>query len=178
MKQNLAQSLSFFLISSLSARFAFILPVALANKSNPSTLMHMTQPSDHDVTPASAIGTGLIFGRVLDGKGGGREISWEDAQNWHPARSGEVLWLHLDRTVKGISDWLKHEMKLPEATTELLISNETRPRAFLEEGALVATLRGVNFNPGAKPEDMIAIQVWADETSRHHLAKTTTADTT
>lgn len=28
--------------------------------------------------------------------------------------------------------------------------------------ALVATLRGINFNPGAEPEDMVAAQVWSD----------------
>ena len=72
--------------------------------------------------------------------------------------------MHFDRTEKSVAGWLKTGLDLPEATIELLTSNETRPRAFQEEGALVTTLRGVNFNPGAKPEDMIAIQVWADAT--------------
>lgn len=43
-----------------------------------------------------------------------------------------------------------------------MTSDETRPRAFREGEALVATLRGINFNPGAEPEDMISMQVWSD----------------
>ncbi len=106
---------------------------------------------------------GLLFGRVLDGRGGARPISWEDAQTWSPANSHEVLWLHLDRTEHRVFKWLRDAMNLPEPTAEFLVSHETQPRAFQEDGALIATLRGVNFNPGAKPEDMIAMQIWANE---------------
>jgi len=44
----------------------------------------------------------------------------------------------------------------------LLTSNETRPRAFREGHTLAATLRGINFNPGAEPEDMVSMQLWSD----------------
>ena len=36
----------------------------------------------------------LLFGRVLDGKGGGRKIDWQQVQGWKPANPDEVLWLH------------------------------------------------------------------------------------
>ena len=117
------------------------------------------QPSSDEVADAH----GLLFGRVLDGHGGARLISWEEAQTWSPANQHEVLWLHLDRTTPSVFKWLCADLKLPEPTAEFLVSNETQPRAFQEDGALVATLRGVNFNPGAKPEDMIAMQIWANE---------------
>ncbi len=42
------------------------------------------------------------------------------------------------------------------------MSNETRPRAFREGDALIAVARGINLNPGAEPEDMIAMQIWAN----------------
>ena len=103
----------------------------------------------------------LLFGRVLDGAGGGRRIAWDEAQAWSPGAPGEVLWLHMCRTVDGIQQWLE-EKGIPEPTAELLVSDETRPRAFQEGGALVATLRGINFNPGAEPEDMVAMQLWSD----------------
>lgn len=104
----------------------------------------------------------LIFGRVLDGEGGARAIGWEEAQGWTPRHSGEVLWLHLQRTCPGLEDWLRYKLHLPDPTAELLISDQTRPRAFREGDALVTTLRDLNFNPGAEPEDMISMQLWSD----------------
>lgn len=103
----------------------------------------------------------MLFGRVLDGRGGGRPLGWADAQGWEPAAPGEVLWLHVCRNRPGVQEWLE-SLGIPEPTVELLISDETRPRAFREGRALVATLRGINFNPGAEPEDMVALQVWSD----------------
>ena len=106
--------------------------------------------------------TPLLFGRVLDGKGGGKPILWNDAQDWKPGAPGEVLWLHLCRNRPGVQAWLEGALAIPEPTAELLTSDETRPRAFREGDTLVATLRGINFNPGAEPEDMISMQVWSD----------------
>ena len=104
----------------------------------------------------------LLFGRVLDGKGGGRKIDWQQVQGWKPASPDEVLWLHLCRTVEGTYEWLQDELGIPEPTAELLTSDQTRPRAFAEGNALVATLRGINFNAGAEPEDMVSMQLWSD----------------
>jgi zinc transporter len=120
----------------------------------------------------------LLIGRVLDGHGGGRPISWRLAQGWSPAREGEVLWLHLDRTQPGVTEWLQSELHIPQPTAELLTSDATRPRAFRDGQTLVATLRGINFNPGAAPEDMVSLQLWADEhrviTLRRHPQQTPT----
>jgi len=104
----------------------------------------------------------LIFGRVLDGAGGGRAIGWEAARDWRPASPGEVLWLHLQRTEASVFDWLRAELGISEPTAELLTGEATRPRAFREGETLVATLRGINFNPGAEPEDMVSMQLWSD----------------
>ncbi len=113
-------------------------------------------------TSENADDSACLFGRVLDGSGGGRPLSWEDAQDWSPETDGETLWLHLDRTKPDAVTWLRDKLRLPEATIEVLVSNETRPRAFREDDALITILRGINFNEGAAPEDMIAMQVWAD----------------
>lgn len=104
----------------------------------------------------------LLFGRVLDGKGGAREIGWDEAQDWKPKRKGEVLWLHLRRNAEGVQQWLVDSLNISEPTARLLVSDATRPRAFHEAGALVATLRGINLNPGAEPEDMVSVQMWCD----------------
>jgi len=104
----------------------------------------------------------LLFGRVLDGQGGGHSISWEHAQGWQPAVPGEVLWLHIDRRAEGVQEWLESELDIPESTAELLTGEATRPRAFRDGDTLAATLRGINFNPGAEPEDMVSMQLWSD----------------
>ena len=104
----------------------------------------------------------LIFGRVLDGHGGARPVSWDEAREWRPGKPGEMLWVHLCRNREGVAEWLEEGLGLPEPTVELLTSEDTRPRAFREGHALVATLRGINFNPGAEPEDMVSLQVWCD----------------
>ena len=100
----------------------------------------------------------LLFGRVLDGRGGGRPIGWQEAQGWQPQAPGEVLWLHLCRTEPGVREWLDSELGIPEPTAELLTGNANRPRAFREEQVLVAT----------HPLDLPEIESW--------LARMTPAD--
>lgn len=106
---------------------------------------------------------GLLFGGVLDGKGGIKDMSWEEAVNWSPLGEDDVLWLHLDRTVPGVDAWLAEKLGVSGATADVLVSNETSPRAFNEGDALIAILRGINLNDGADPDDMIALQLWADK---------------
>ena len=95
----------------------------------------------------------MVFGCVLDGAGGCRAIGWDAVQDWHPASEKEVLWLHLDRTADGAAEWMHKALPASEATIEVLLSNETRPRVFREGEGLVCVLRGVNFNPGDEPAD-------------------------
>jgi zinc transporter len=117
---------------------------------------------DMNATDECSLDGPLLFGRVLDGRGGGREIGWDEARAWQPGAPGEMLWIHLCRTVPGVLAWLMDALAIPEPTAELLTSDATRPRAFREGEAMVATLRGINFNPGAEPEDMVSMQVWCD----------------
>ena len=104
----------------------------------------------------------LLFGCALDGKGGCTPVSWETARKWTPRQPHDTLWLHLDRVYPDLDDWLEASLDLNEATADVLLSNETRPRAFRENDSLITVLRGINFNPGAEPEDMIAMQIWCD----------------
>ncbi|MFZ9394444.1 MAG: CorA family divalent cation transporter [Erythrobacter sp.] len=115
-----------------------------------------------DGTADGELAGALLIGRVLDGTGGGRDVTWDEACQWHPGNDNEVLWLHLSRTVPGVRDWLQQTFPIPEPTAELLTSDQTRPRAFREGNTLVATLRDLNFNPGSEPEDMISMQLWSD----------------
>lgn len=116
----------------------------------------------HQTTDDIRLDGPLLFGRVLDGKGGGRRIDWPEARQWKPSAAGEVMWVHLCRTREGVREWLEGPLRIPRPSTELLTSDATRPRAFREGETLVATLRGINFNPGAQPEDMVSMQLWSD----------------
>lgn len=99
----------------------------------------------------------LVHAVVLDGAGGGRRLTPEEAASWRPDQG--LLWLHLDYTHPDTSAWLDR-LALPALVSEALLAQETRPRAMpLRDGALVY-LRGVNLTPGAQPEDMIAIRLW------------------
>lgn len=113
-------------------------------------------------TDAATSETPLLFARVLDGRGGGRPLDWDGVQAWKPGAPGEVIWIHLCRNVAGTYEWLQEVAGISEPTAELLTSDATRPRAFREGDTLVATLRGINFNPGAEPEDMVSMQMWSD----------------
>ena len=55
----------------------------------------------------------MLFGRVLDGKGAGRPVTWEEARNWKPEREGEVLWTHMCRNRPGVGEWLE-ELGIPD----------------------------------------------------------------
>jgi len=76
----------------------------------------------------------------------------------------QLLWIHLDAGAAETRPWLEQNLKALDPTTiDALLQNETRPRAeTLNDGALI-NLRGVNTNPGADPEDMVSIRIWADE---------------
>ena len=104
---------------------------------------------------------GLIYGVLLDGDGGGKTLDWSGVKSWK-AEMGE-LWLHLDYSVYEVKEWLFHESCLDVSVAETLLSTESRPRfSILDSGVLMAW-RGVNLNPAAEPDDMVAIRMWREE---------------
>ena len=53
--------------------------------------------------------SGLVFAFCLDGKGGGREVSFENVRQWTPEDG--TLWLHLDYTGEAAGAILRHSAK-------------------------------------------------------------------
>jgi zinc transporter len=72
------------------------------------------------------------------------------------------LWVHLQRDAPFTRDWLERESGLDEILREALLSSESRPRCEAYGDGLLLSLRGVNLNPGADPEDMVALVLWAE----------------
>ena len=104
---------------------------------------------------------GLVHGLLLDGQGGAKSLSWSEINNWNPSK-GE-LWLHMDYSVYEVKEWLSHESKLDVSVAETLLSNESRPRFSMHDPGVLMAWRGVNLNPTADPEDMVAIRLWREE---------------
>ena len=101
---------------------------------------------------------GLIVGLLLDGKGGARPVEWPEIRAWTPEAG--VLWLHLNRTKEDAEHYIRHEAGLDEVVVDALLAPDTRPRVVPQGPGLIVNLRGVNFNPGADPEDMISLRLW------------------
>lgn len=103
----------------------------------------------------------LIYGYILDGKGGATEAGPDAVNSWRPGQG--VLWTHLDLTNPETAGWLKKRSGLDEIVYDALLAEETRPRCFSHQDGLVVILRGVNLNPGADAEDMVSIRMWIDK---------------
>lgn len=101
---------------------------------------------------------------VLDGAGGARLVDAAGLADWSTA-SG-ILWADLDLTRSAARDWLRRRAGMEKATVEALLAGETRPRALALPTGLMLVVRGVNLNPGADPEDMVAVRIWLD---RQHI---------
>ena len=104
---------------------------------------------------------GLVHAMVLDGLGGARAISRQQLQELQLAEQ-ESLWLHWDRSHAQSQRWLRNESGLNEFVCGLLLEENTRPRLLpLPDHELLVFLRGVNLNPGAEPEDMVSVRIFA-----------------
>lgn len=103
---------------------------------------------------------GLIHAYLLDGAGGGRRLEMPDIESWTPEQG--VLWTHFDYTSEDARQWLRNSAGLEELVADALLTEETRPRATAIDDGLLVALRAINMNPGAEPDDMVAIRLWID----------------
>jgi zinc transporter len=105
---------------------------------------------------------GLIFAVVFDGKGGGREVDWDAIASWTPADG--TLWVHINTDGPRANDWVRNESGVARAVADTLLQpGDHRPRVEASDASMLAILRGVNFNPGADPEDLIGLHMWIEE---------------
>ena len=94
----------------------------------------------------------------LDGQGGAKPI---DPAHLLTAED-QPYWVHLDYSHEQSAAWLARQ-QIPKTVVEALLAAETRPRATEVADGLLVYLRGVNLNPGARPEDMIALRLWISQ---------------
>ncbi|MEN1835117.1 zinc transporter ZntB [Pseudomonas lijiangensis] len=104
---------------------------------------------------------GLVHALVLDGQGGARFIARTELDSLQ-MQPHESLWLHWDRSHPQTHSWLRNASGLSEFACTLLLEENTRPRLLpLPDQELLLFLRGVNLNPGAEPEDMVSVRIFA-----------------
>lgn len=115
------------------------------------SILDTIQPDEDD---------GLLFGCVLNGDGTANIIGWKEIENW---KAGDpAIWIHLDRESSRVQNWLHEASGLTSPTTDAILAEETRPRVFHGKQGFVTILRGVNSNPEADAEDMVAMRMWSD----------------
>ncbi len=102
---------------------------------------------------------GLICAYLLDGRGGGRALGWEDLDQAHDG----VVWVHLDFSHPRGRDWISRRSDLEPHVVEALLSEESRPRTLESESGILTVLRGVNTNPGQEVEDMVSVRIWTEK---------------
>lgn len=111
--------------------------------------------SDH------ATNRGLICAYRLDGAGGGTPLAWPDVET--SPLSDSVTWIHLDLLEPSTTRFVRERSGLDQSAADVLLAEHTRPRLVPFDDSLVVILRGINFNPGAEPDDMVSIRIWASE---------------
>jgi zinc transporter len=107
-------------------------------------------------TPASP----FLFSYLLRPGGQGVALDAGAVSGWTQA-DGD-LWVHFDIANREGRRWLQQESGLPPHAIEALLAEETRPRTLAMDAGLLIVLRGVNTNPGADPEDMVAVRIWIE----------------
>lgn len=105
--------------------------------------------------------TPFDFALLLDGKGGATELGEAEVSTWSEADG--VLWVDCDQNKKKGRDWLARASNTSRNVVDILLAGETRPRSINEEGGVVVILRGINMNPGAVPDDMVAVRIWLEK---------------
>jgi zinc transporter len=113
------------------------------------------------MTEEQAARYGLVHAFVLDGEGGARPLAFAELAGLTLVEP-QSLWLHWDRSHPLAQQWLRNDSGLSEFACDLLLEENTRPRLLaLEHNELLLFLRGLNLNPGADPEDMVSLRIFA-----------------
>jgi len=98
---------------------------------------------------------------LLDRKGGARELSDAEVDSWSPGDG--LLWVDISQTSKRGKEWLAYHANLDPNISSILLAGETRPRSLVDERGLVVVMRGINMNPGAVPDDMVAVRMFMEQ---------------
>ncbi len=94
---------------------------------------------------------------LLDGRGGGKRLPWEDVAC--RALPDGFLWLHLNWDTALAHQILVETFGIGTVIANALVEEDTRPRSVPVGASEMLILRGVNLTPGDEPEDMISLRI-------------------
>ena len=83
-----------------------------------------------------------------------QKLSDAEVAQWTPGDG--LLWVDLNLTNRRARKWLTEKSGIDGNVSSILLAEETRPRSLAIENGLVVIMRGINMNPGATPDDMVA----------------------
>ena len=106
----------------------------------------------------------LVFGYGFANDGTPTPLSWEDVTSGRLAEFSRY-WLHLNRLSEAAQEWVSNASGVDELAADALLQAGTRPRAVRHGKGFLINLRGMNLNEGEAREDMLALRIWASETS-------------
>lgn len=95
----------------------------------------------------------------FDGAGGGKVISRPDA-----AAPGALTWVDIGKDDEAAKKWVRGDIGIDKHVIASLCAGETRPRSSNIGDGIIVVLRGVNMNPGADADDMVAVRIWISPT--------------
>lgn len=103
---------------------------------------------------------GLICAYVIDSSGRGKPLDWPEIDSWTPDQG--LLWVHVNFTKRESVQWLEERSRLAPNVRDALCADDGRPRSMQQGDGWLVMLRGINTNPGAQSDDMVAIRVWLE----------------
>ncbi len=116
---------------------------------------------DEDETHPDCPGLVSAFG-VLNSTGAA--LTWNEVKSGARNREFDWVWIHLNANSAEAAVWARAQSFMPPAAVDALLAVETRPRMTRFDTGVAVNFRGVNHNPGAEPEDMVSLRIWADPT--------------
>lgn len=82
-----------------------------------------------------------------------------------PIPDGEGYdWYHINRKDPSIQGVFEADVFLDKIAETTLLAEDSRPRTILRDHDVLINLRGVNLNPGSRPEDMVGIRFFIQPT--------------
>ncbi|WP_172330667.1 zinc transporter ZntB [Mangrovicoccus sp. HB161399] len=104
----------------------------------------------------------ILFAYSLSGPERGHPIA-TDAEIAAALGAEAPAWLHLSASDPASDAWIdRHMAYLDAPVRDALTEPLTRPRAVRIGGGLLVNLRGINFNEGDDPGDMVSVRMWID----------------
>ena len=131
------------------------------HRANVAGLCHDVAVPGSDAAGSSATaGPGLLHAYLLDGRGGGRALSWDEVRAW---KHGDgLLWVNLDYSQPDARAWLEQDAGLSHVVAETLTDVDPRPSLHVMGPEALLIARGINVNVGADAVDMVSMRAWIE----------------